>query len=218
MSDESHRLKKMSDGYDQRLFLQIYKETSSLRRKLAYDIDPRKFGVDYKEVLSWFDVKFIFVFHKYQDNDKLKGYIINALRTFKYHIIKNSYLPKNMLHQTVDITEIYDLQEPSEEGGTFFENRNSLLEMGKNYLKSILSEDAFFLFELELNPPPYILLRLINPEQKKIPKPSAELIAEYLGIKENDKEAVEYIKKLRKEIKDGIEEAHEHFLKMDLQV
>lgn len=208
--DESHRLKPMVEGYNEALFKQLYKETSSLRKKLAFEIDSRKFGVDYNEILSWFDVKFLYVFNKYQHDDKVKGYVINALRTFKYRIIKDSYLPKNQLHQTQDINELYDLSELSEEAKLLFEDGDTLISLCKKYLKSVLSEDAYFLLELELNPPPYILEKLKNPEQKKIPKPSAGIIAEFLGISDSEY-ATDYIDKLRKEIKVGIDKAQYHF-------
>jgi hypothetical protein len=77
-------------------------------------------------------------------------------------------------------------------------------------MKARLSEDAYFLLEIELNPPPYILAQLENPDQTKIPKPSAELIAEYLGIEDNEY-ALEYIAKLRSEIKEMTKQARDYF-------
>lgn len=213
--DESHRLKPMDEGYNRKLFLSIYKETAALRRKLAFDIDSRKFGVDYREILSWFDVKLLFVFQKYQHDEKVKGYVINALRTYKHRIIMNSYLPKNELHQTMDVNDCYELSEFTEEPN-FIVEEDTQLSIAKRYLKTIISEDAFFLLELELNPPPYILNQLANPEQKKIPKPNAEIIAEYLGIDDNEF-AIDYIEKLRKEIKVGIDKANSYFRQLDWQ-
>ena len=62
---EHHRLKPMGN-YPVELFNSLYAQTHGLRRKLASQIDASKFGVDYQEVLSWFDVKFLFIFSKYR--------------------------------------------------------------------------------------------------------------------------------------------------------
>lgn len=209
--DESHRLKKMPmpENYDEQLFNVIYKETKALRKKLAFDIDGRKYGVDQSEVLSCFDVKLIYIFNKYYGDPKLKGYIINGLKMFKAHTIKHSYSNKNHLHQTEDITEKYDLPGLSEEGTKLFDEQEHKLQQVKDYLKKILSEDAYFIFEIDLNPPPYILERLKNSDQKKIPKIPAELIADFLGIISDD--VSYYISTLRKEVEQGIQRAHYYF-------
>lgn len=209
--DEAHRLKPMAEGYDRKLFETLYKETKALRKKLAFEIDSRRFGVDYHEVLSWFDCKFIHAFHRYQKDEKVKGYVINALRTFKYHIIKDSYLPKNQVfQQSTDINELYDYGILIEQAEEFYQEGDTTLDVVKKYLKHILSEDAYFLFELDLNPPPYILEKLQNPEQKKMPKIPVELVTEYLGISDNEF-SYNYILNLRKDIEVGIETARFFF-------
>lgn len=198
----------MPEGYDQNLFQQLYKETKALRKKLAYEIDGRKFGVDNAEVQSCFDVKFLYIFNKYYGNPKLKGYIINGLKMFKRRTILNSYLDKNLLHKTDDITETYDLGYLSEEGTELFNEEQHRLNLAKEYLKTILSEDAYLIFEIDLYPPPYILERMKNLDQAKIPKIPTDLIAEFLGITDD---ISFYIKNLRKEVKDGIEQANYYF-------
>ncbi len=84
---EIHRLTPMKDGYSEVLFNKIYSETHNLRKSLANQIDPRRYGVSPDIILSWFDDKFIFVFNKHfsdKNPDILKGFIINSLKTFKY--------------------------------------------------------------------------------------------------------------------------------------
>lgn len=204
--DESNRLNLMPENYDKALFEEIYKETKALRKKLAFEIDARKFGVDQKEILSWFDVKFIFAFNKYYGDPRLKGYIINSLKTYKLRIVKNSYQKQYQVNDTVDINESFDLSydEP--------ENYNlHLLEVVQSYFRNRLTPDAMLLWEIELNYPPYILDRLTNQEDtKKIPKASDELILEYLGI-EFTEHNVSYLKELRKDIKDITNRAKEYF-------
>jgi hypothetical protein len=206
--DESHRLINLGpmDNYDVKLFNQIYKDTELLRNKLAFEIDSRKFGVDFKEMRSWFDVKLLYAFIKYQHDPKVKGYCINALRTYKSRIIINSYQSQYQLHDTVDIDEVYediDYTEPEDD------NSINLLNKAKEYLKSHLSPDAFFILEVELNPPPYIIEKLKNSEQIKMPKIPSELLADFLDI--NTHEGIEYIDNLRYEIKQVTANAREHF-------
>ncbi len=208
--DESHRLLNMPmpENYDRNLFNTLYKETKSLRKKLAFEIDGRKYGIDQTEVLSCFDVKFLYIFNKYYGNPKLKGYIISGLRMFKAHSVKGIYSKKNLLHQTDDITEQYNLYLPDEDFETQSEH-DQKLEEAKAYLKTILSEDAYFLFEIDLNPPPYILKKLAKLDTTKIPKIPADIIADFLGIVGED--ISYYIENLRKEIKDGIKQANFFF-------
>lgn len=205
--DESHRLKGMPENYDQQLFKSLYDDTKLLIKKLAYEIDGRKFGIDNDELQSWFYVKFLYAFNKYYGDPKIKGYIINALRTYKQRIILNSYQPQYILHQSsIDITEVWEDIGPSEELDT---SANELLASAKEYMKENLSEDAYFILEIELNPPPYILTKLRNSEQKKMPKLPTELIADYLDIP--DEEGLEYLDSLRYEIKEVTQKAKEYF-------
>lgn len=207
--DESLRLLKrpMPADYDVQLFNQIYKDTKSLRNKLAYEIDGKKFGVDYQELKSWFDVKFIFAFNTYYGDPKLKGYIINTLKTYKKRIVLNSYGNKQHIHNTVDITEVYeDLDKSDESEDTI---TNGLLSKAKAYMKDNLSEDAFFILELELNPPPYIIQKLHDLEHEKMPKIPTVLIADFLGI--DSDEGIDYVDALRYEIKQIIIKAKDFF-------
>lgn len=210
--DESHRLKEMPAEYDQALFNQLFKETRELRQKLAFEIDARKFGVDYREVLSWFDVKFLYAFNKYYGDERLKGYIINSLRTFKLRIVKNSYQTKHQVNNSIDIDETFDLAYDEPE-----DYNKPLLEVVQKYFKDRLSPDALLLWEIELSPPPYILEKLANPENKKIPKCPDELILEYLGIPCNDN-SLNYLKSLRSDIKDITKRAKEYFYLKPIQL
>ena len=91
---EIHRLKPMKEGYSVQLFNDLYKQTSKLRKKLASQIDYRRYGVTPDIIESWFDDKFIYVFNKHFDNkdtDVLKGFIINSLQVFKYRVLRGAY-------------------------------------------------------------------------------------------------------------------------------
>lgn len=209
---EEHRLKEMSDDYDVALFNELYKKTAALRKKLAYEIDARKFGLETKDIQSWFDVKFIFTFQKYQGKmgpDLLKGYLINALRMFRYRIMKTSYSGTMELHNTVDITELYDYE------NLMIENQGSAQELFLNvaleFMEKNLSQEAYLLLKLQLNPPEYILSRM---KKKNSPIP-AKLLAEYFG-EDLTSEAQSHFNNLLKEIERITTKAKEYFRNREL--
>jgi hypothetical protein len=205
---EIHRLKPLKDGFDETLFNRLFKETHNLRNSLTYQIDSRKFGVTPDIINSWFTDKFIWVFSKYHEDleeGQLKGRIINSLKTFKYRILRKAYSKYNININQVRLDDHHDLTNiiPSKEE---IGDHDLFLEMALKYLKKNLSDDAFLVLELELNPPPFILSNIKNPNTK-IP---ANLIAEYLGIPIN-KDSINFIRDLRREKDYWIEEAKSHF-------
>ena len=205
---EIHRLIPMKMGYDELLFNKLYKETEALRNLLTYQIDHRRYGVTSDIIKSWFDDKFIFVFNKYYgeiEEGQLKGRIINALRTFKFRILRKAYSKYNIYNNIVrlegenKLINIIPLSTETSEHEIF-------LELALKYLKKNLCDDAFLILELELNPPPYILNNLKS-SKTKIP---AKLIAEYLNL-EPHRDSSLYITDLRSEINYCTEQAKEYF-------
>lgn len=205
---EIHRLKPMQQDYDKELFCKLYHATEGLRTNLTYQIDARRFGVTSDIVKSWFDDKFIFVFNKYygtMESERLKGYIINALKTFKFRILRKAYSKNNIY-----LNEVY--LEGEQELINIIPQKDELseyelfLELALVYLKKNLTDDAFLLLEIDLNPPPYILNKMVNPNTK-IP---SKLIAEYLEL-ESTKESTGYINDLRNEVNYWTVQAREHF-------
>ena len=222
--DESHRLINypMPVGYDVNLFEEIYKKTKDLKNKLVWQINPHKFGVDAKELSSWFDVKILQAFNRYYDDErveedrpeKLKAFVIKALQIYKSKIIKDSYHEKHGLNQTMDIEEVFDYEtlmieamEPEP-----MDNRIALV---KTYYRERLSADAYFLFELELNPPPYIINKLKDPDSKKMPKITNGDWADYLGISYNEDFEIEafdgFYSRLKKEISEIEAQCRDYF-------
>ena len=205
---EIHRLIPMKTGYDQLLFNRLYKETEPLRNVLTYQIDHRRYGVTSDIIKSWFDDKFIFVFNKYYgeiEEGQLKGRIINALRTFKFRMLRKAYSKYNIYNNVIrlegenKLINIIQLKTETTEHEIF-------LELALTYLKKNLCDDAFLILELELNPPPYILNNLKS-YKTKIP---AKLIAEYLDLEPNRDSSL-YITDLRSEISYYTEQAKEYF-------
>jgi len=205
---EIHRLIPMKEGYDEILFNKLYKETEGLRNLLTYQIDHRRYGVTQDIIKSWFDDKFIFVFNKYYGNiteGQLKGRIINALKTFKFRMLRKAYSKYNIHNNEVrlegeqNLINIIPLDDELIDHHLF-------LELALKFLKQNLSDNAFLILELDLNPPPYILQKISNPKTK-IP---SKLIAEYLDL-ESTKDSSLYVNELRSEISHCIELAREHF-------
>jgi hypothetical protein len=206
---EIHRLLPMQEGYDEELFNQLYKETESLRNLLTYQIDHRRYGVTQDIIKSWFDDKFIFVFNKYYGSiteGQLKGRIINALKTFKFRMLRKAYAKYNIHNNEIRLEGEYSLINiiPIEEEIT---DHELFLELALKYLKKNLCDDAFLILEIELNPPPFILNKLKS-HTTKIP---SKLIAEYLDL-ESTRDSSLYILDLRSEIDYWISQAKDHFI------
>lgn len=203
---EEHRLKPMPINYNKELFNELFEETKKLRRKLARNIDCNRFKVEYEDVVSWFDVKFIFVFNKYygkMDKDVLKGHIINSLNLYQNRIMRMSYSPKYNLQNVVN----YEDRELFEELNISDYNEDfTFKEAALAYMRKNLPEDAYTLLQIELYPPYYIINKLTQ-ENKNIQKIPARIISEYLGWENTSR-----VNKLRKIIENTAEQARAFFL------
>lgn len=213
---EAHRLKPMSENYDVQLFNTLYEKTKNLRRSLVNGIDCRRFGLPPEEILSWFDIKFIHAFNKYHEkfnSEVLLGHIINALKLYKSRVIRQSYTKACDIHKCTisleayhtDEDELPELQENPTEA--FHSHYYYVLA---DFLKQRLSDDAFYLWEFELNPPPYVLRRMNELGCKNLQKIPTEVLLEYfeLGF---GKKAYKYLANLQAEIKSGIDASKKHF-------
>jgi len=203
---ELHRLKPMQQGYNEKLFNELYEKTRYLRNSLVYQIDSRRFGVTANEISSWFDDKFIYVFNKYygeKEPEVLLGYLINSLKQFKNRVLRKAYqegIYENIIRwdDTDLISIIPDEKEP--------EDREVLIGLITTFFEKRLSREAFLVFSVELNPPPYIINQ-VSHSNSKIP---AWLIADYLGWPDS-KYTLKLINKFRKEIDKVILEAQGYF-------
>ena len=209
---ELHRLTPMKEGYPEDLFNKLYKETRALRRSLANSIDHRLYGVSKDIILSWFDDKFIFVFNKhYEDKspEVLKGFIINSLKTFKLRILRKAYQAEGEFYGSMVSNDIEDFDildnipdiDPDTSKSIFY-------DMIIKYMKENLSENAYLVFQIQLNPPPFIINKL-DRASSRIPN---ELIIEFLNIEYDDyADADEFIQQLKKEITQVTKNAKEYF-------
>lgn len=205
---EEQRLRPMVENYNPQLFNTIYQKTEGLRRKLASGIDHRRFGVDNDEILSWFTVKFIFAYNKYvhqYDEDVLLGHMIKAMQFFKIRIIKAAYTVK--YSQTIvefvgnENLEVYD---------PLNDHREYYYQKMVTFMKANLSDNAYMLLQLQLNPPPYIINRVKEKPKGGIHKIPDQLIAEYFDLG-SCRKALKYIDSLEKEIEQYTLIARHHF-------
>jgi hypothetical protein len=207
---EIHRLTPMKDDYPVELFNKLYKETKNLRKNLARNIDHRRYGVTHDIVLSWFDDKFIFVFNKHfqsKEPEVLRGFLINSLQTFKMRILRKAYQKEGEFYSSlVTMDGDYDLINIIPDQNQI-SNEDLFYNLAIEFMKNKLSDDAYLLLQLQLNPPPYILSR-IKGGNSRIPN---ELIMEFLDIDKSEPKAERYIKKLKKEINIAIKNAKEYF-------
>lgn len=208
---ELNRLKPMPEVYDHQLFNKLYQKTEGLRKKLASQIDPHRFGVTYEDILSSFDIKFIFVFskcHKEPENILLAT-ILNSMQNFKCRILRAAYTKK----YSQNIMQIDDL---TYFGNTLTEDhpQNKLdehySEKLMEFMKGYLSPNALAVFEVKLNPPPYIQNKLNTHEDANLQKIPDDLILDYFDLGFGIK-AHKYLNSLKKEIVKGIKEAKNHF-------
>lgn len=213
---EHHRLTQMPEGYDQKLFNEIYDQTKLLRRKLTSQIDCRRFGVDYQEILSWFDVKFIHAFCKYygtMEPNILKGHIISSLQFFKNRILRFSYSQKAQVHNTIDIQEVYSARETQIDPN--YDEQQLYLQIALKFIKARVSNEAYRILEIELNPPHYILEQLSDQNKPSHTKIPSNLLADYLGFGTDDR-SVRLVNTLRKEVQGAVMEAQQHFAQVEL--
>lgn len=211
---ELHRLTPMKEGYPEQLFNQLYKETKNLRKSLAYNIDHRRYGVSNDIIQSWFDDKFMFVFNKYyeQFSDKpevLKGHIINSLKTFQLRVLRKAYQKEGEFYGSlVTLDGEYDLINIIPDPNSL-STEDLFYSLAMEFMKEKLSDNAYMLLQIQLNPPPYILAR-IDKVNSRIPN---SLIIDFLNIKyDNFSDAEKCIKNLKKEINQAIKNAKEFFI------
>jgi hypothetical protein len=202
---ENHRLTPMKEGYSQELFNKLYKETEQLRKSLVYGIDHRRYGVSRDIMMSWFDDKFIFVFNKHcneKNPDVLKGFLISSLQTFKNRVLRKAYTKEGEYY-----TSLIELEGesnlinylPDKEDVS---NSDIFYNLALEFFKKELSDDAFLLLQLQLNPPPFILNK-IKKSNAQIPN---KLILEFFNLDVISKN-IKYIRELKRDIDSAIKKA-----------
>jgi hypothetical protein len=206
---ETNRLKPMVENYDEPKFNRLFKKTEGLRKKLASEIDARRFGVDRDEILSWFSVKFIYVYNKYcqdQSEEILLGHLIKSMQWFKCRVLRNAYTHKHS--QSIVSTSDIEIESSFIENPTEVKPNN--YEILFNFIRTKISDNAYTLLELQYNPTPYILARLEELGVQNIHKIPDQVLCDYFDLGFTFK-SLRYLDHLKKEIKYGISVAKQHF-------
>lgn len=203
---EEHRLSPMQPSYNKVLFNQLYQKVQPLKKKLASQINPHRFGVDYEDVCSWFDVKIIFVFNKHCNefsDEKLLAYIINSLKTYKHRLLITMY-QKKFSANIVDFQDINQYKYLQEDEI----DNSALLNTCIYEIESNLGEEAALVFQTELYPPPYIIDKMRDKKKNPNSRIPTYLIADYLGLDES-RESINRVQRLRNEVQKTIKKVQE---------
>ena len=197
---EEHRLKVMNEDYNQELFNKLFKETSKLRNKLASEISLARFpGMELKDIKSWFEIKFLYTYQKYQPlyNDRpniLLGNIIKSLQLFKCRILRHAYGKDiDSILGTFSLDNCIEQQDWVEEKDVWYSEE--LLKTVYEDLKHELSQEAYNILMAQIYPPDYILDRITVKQKNNIP---SRLLAEYFEVSQDD--IAYYRKHIRKAI------------------
>lgn len=211
---EINRLKELPDNYDRDLFNQYFKSMTPLIKKLIKQIDEKRFNVPRDVVQSWFYDKLLYVFNKYynlstENPEKFKATIISSLMTYKNRVLRNAYSKQSTeFLQTMDRWDDCfdgdkgDLKDSDEDELQM----KSRLEDIYEFMRRNCSPDAYLLFQIQMNPPLYI----INKLKTKNAIISTALILEYFE-KPINQSHISYITQLRKEISSNINLIKEKF-------
>ena len=192
---EENRLSERSPEFNEGIFNKLFNELQPLRKKLASEVNPKLFNVHYNDVVSFFDIKFLFVYNKYcaeYDENRMKATLINSLKTYKFRLLRQSQTLKNSVNTNSSSLEELVLDIPDQQTEV-----NELLSDVMSYMKQNLSQEAWEIFRIEIEPPLYIINRLIyRGYNKSIP---LEVLADYLGLTTD--EEYRRLERIRKQIR-----------------
>lgn len=208
---EESRLTPMVE-HDPVVFKLIYEKTQGLKRKLASEIDYRRFGLTYEDMVSWFDIKLLFVFNKYYNKHNpqvLLGHVINSLQLFKCRILRAAYT-KKYTQTIIEMGESDEYENILIDDELHNSNKDLFYDLAVSFMIKHLSENAYELFQVQLNPPPFILHRLEEERIRDKTKIPNHILAEYFDFDNSDK-SIKYLDSLKKEINNGINIAREYF-------
>lgn len=205
---ELHRLKDFNQSYDVELFNKLYKNMKPLMRRLAKQVDAKRFNVTPDIILSYFSDKFVYVFNKYQaeyDEEHLKAALLSSLTTFKNRLLRNAYTEEATYNQ--QISNLEDLFDDSKE--LIDDSDESILKEKQlkilyDYMKEKLDPDTYLLFEIQMDPPEYIKERL-KTDNSRI---SALLLLDFFELPRT-KSNSNWIGEMRRDIEYWLERAKE---------
>lgn len=210
---EIHRLKPMKEGYDQELFLKLYKISGPVIKRLSKQVDPKRFDVSPDIIESYFWDKMLYIFNKYYGEcteDHLRARILAGLATFKNHLLHSAYTERaefnQSLHSFEDLFE--NSKEDEESEYDYGEEETSVTKSDMiskvwDYMKEHLSPDALLVFEVLYTPPPFIREYEGYKDGNRI---TNKMLIEFFEMPMNNK-SEQYIRELRNDVSYWIERA-----------
>lgn len=202
---ELHRLRSM-DGIDNNRFNRIYRKVKPLIKKLSNNVDSRRYNVTPDVIQSYFTDKMLYVFNRYHeeyDDNHLKATIISSLTNYKNRLLRQAYSEQSEYYQSLESFEgLFDDSKELVETVEEEENKDYMINTMYNFMRENLSPDAYLLFDIQLNPPPYIR-DCLKSDKSKI---STIILLDFLGLART-KTNSNYIAKLRREIEENTEKA-----------
>lgn len=204
---EVNRLKPMEEGYDIELFNFYYKSMTPLIKKLAKNIDPRRFNVSRDIIISYFYDKLLYVFNKYyylstENPEKFKATILSSLQLYKTRLLINAY-SKQSLDFNISLGSFEDCFESCKEDLSDISEderikQERIADMHE-FMRTNLSADAYLLFQLQMCPPPFF-----HRENERMGLTTA-LLLEFFELPKT-RPFIKYLTSLNKEIKEAIED------------
>lgn len=214
-STELNRIKSIKP-YDAALFNKLYKLCTPLMRRLARNIDSRRLNVSPDIIESYFIDKFLFIFNKYQvdyDEEHLKATLLSGLKKYSYRLMRECYSGQAEFNQTLVSFEV--LFDDSKEDEDVDEKLNLVHEEGdpvsfgeqlKDFLKVRLSDDEFLIYQLMIDPPPFLQTRI----EESRGKLSILHLIDYFEFPRS-RRAYHYFNMMRSKIIHTLEEAKAEF-------
>ena len=207
---EINRLKELPKEYDVELFNFYYKSMTPLIRKLAKNIDPRRFNVSRDIIISYFYDKLLYVFRKYynlstENPEKFKATIISSLQLYKTRLLINAY-SKQSLDFNVAIASFEDCFEGAKEDLSDLSEdervKQERISEIHEFMRANLSADAYLLFHLQMSPPPFFY------SEESKPRLTTSSLLDFFELPKT-KLYIKYISTLNKEIHEAIEDMKE---------
>lgn len=195
---ELHRLKPMQEVYDVNLFNRLHRVCCPVIKKLSKQVDCKRFNLSQDIITSYFWDKMLFVFNKYYgtcSEEHLKARILSSLSTFKNKLLRSAYTEQAEYNQ--QLFKLDDLFEDSKElvdDIEYSSQRNHMMELINQYMKTNLSSDAYLVFEAITTPPPYIKERV-----KDGARITNLLLVEFFDMPRS-KSSIRYLSELREDI------------------
>lgn len=206
---EIHRLKEF-DHYDKERFDKMYKICKPLIRKLASNIDPRRYNVSKDILQSYFWDKFLYVFRKYQDiydDERLKATLLSSLGSFRNKLLRAAYTQQAEFNQELTSLDIlFDNNKEFLDDSDETLYKEDLSIRFHRFLQERLTPDEYLLFKTMLDPPPFFKERLLISHGKM----SALHLIDFFELPRN-KKASTIITEMRRHIKQVLKSAKTEF-------